>query len=278
LSAPIELVRESWQHQVYARAHAMVAAGGSDPSEDPRTFDWRYLLNVDKMSRALVIGSGFGFSACLFGSMLDQVWVVDPNLQHVELTAARARSMGLSNVTVRCCPDLQSVDGAPAFDLIVAGSPDLPERLTRALDFEQFAKAVRQRLGPGGAAQFTVRNVWSPLRARGGYAASLPAARRALARAGFDRLQVYAPLPHVDAAPLALVPIDSSSALRASIRDLIAIFDTVSPEARARYRTVYPMARLGMRLVSAIDAMVLVRLLVPGYCFLAHVPSATPAD
>jgi hypothetical protein len=270
-----------WQHVVFEQMKAVVQSDRSEPSEDVRTLDWTYLVPTSGR-RVLVLGCGWGLAPCSLALRASHVSVVDVDGDRLAFVQERARQIGVRNMTVRQCERLDTLPmNDEAFDLIVAGRPELPAEFTVGVTFQRFAAILLTLLGRDGTVQFSVRNTWSPSTfgsgGKSGYAQSLRQCRALLLQAGFARVEVYAPLPHYDAAPLALLPMKGTAAGKIFLRDLAGVFETVSPESRAAYGIRYPLARAVLQLLRHSGGAGLLKYGVPGFCVLASRSAAASA-
>jgi SAM-dependent methyltransferase len=276
----------TWQEVAFHAALALERDGRSAPaSEDARSLDWRFLLRLDGSERVLLLGCGLGQATCTLAAAAGEVCVVDTDRERLAGVERRLRQSAVGNASTAVA---ETIDRLPFpdshFDLVVAGRPEMPEAYAHG-SLEQFAARIRKAIKPGGMAQFSVRNRWSPLGlaaesgSRGGPAtdagsslvASIAGCRRALRRAGFDDVQVYAPLPLHDGIPLVLLPLDGGAPAALFLRDLCSVFEMVSPEARGRYGWLYTAARAGLRLVGWLRGGWSLKYVVPGFCLLASV-------
>jgi SAM-dependent methyltransferase len=266
----------SWQEEAFETAVALERRGESGPSDDLRSLDWRYLLPWTGNERVLVVGCGTGQTACSLAGDARSVHVIDTDPARLAALQRRLDDGAIGNVsftTVAAAGRLPFPDAS--FDVIAAGS-GLSDR--DAGEFAGQAREARRLLAPGGVAQFTVVNRWSPLALiagqQAGPAASLSSCRRALRASGFEAVRVYAPLPLSNRPPLVLLPLDTAGPGEFFLRHLTGIFDTASPEMKQRFGWWFTAGRAGLHAAARLRGAHLLRYIVPGYCLLALAPKA----
>jgi hypothetical protein len=198
----------------------VIAHAGASPTEhedDERRRDWVFLLSIDRDSDALVVGSG-----------LD----------------AEAKALEAVCRSVRRSADANAEMAAGTFDLVAIG--DVRDAAGAAVPVRALVRRSRAALRPGGEVVLTAENASSLLRRfgwrRGRGEHGVRGYKIVLEEEGFGRIRMYAPVPFPHA-PLFYVPLDGPGPVRYFLEDLFDLVAAVSPEARARYRVAYAVAR-----------------------------------
>lgn len=269
-----------WNAAMYEHARLRVATGVG-LLEDDRVADWRFLLPVlPERGAALVLGCGLGTVPVALSDVCANVHAVDVVLERARLLGLRAAQHGIMNLfPVHIEPGAPLPFESGRFDLVVACSSDWNiGRMPLARGHETFEEAVRDMgrlLAPGGTAYVTAGNrlgyqrLLRPWRRGAETARSLGACRRALAAAGFVRLEVYAPLPSHRGIPLAYVPLEEPAVFASFLPSLLALFETVSAEVKRQYALEYRLARAGVSLAVALGLARLALRFVPGFAVVA---------
>jgi SAM-dependent methyltransferase len=198
--------------------------------------DWKFLLPLSGTTRVLEVGAGFGDDTLELSRRVACVYSLVPDVRNGDLVVRRLREHGAGNVAVGVVASLERIPLPPAsIDAIaledVAASSFGLTRQTFAGVAAEFARV----LTPSGSIVIGARSFY---RSVPGLAALLPpgtceslnrivkrAGRRGAGRlpssvvtrrmceAGFDRPQVYAPIPHEQRIE-AVVPLGDPAALR----------------------------------------------------------------
>jgi len=175
---------------------------------DPTRAGWKFLLDVRPATRVCFLGPSFGAAPLALARSCARVLVLDGSSDRLRLAREQARAAGLRNLTVAMVNDpvaLPLADGS--VDLVVV--PGIAEwfesvggdQRSGAVAGSEFMAEIRRILAPGGQAYLGADNRIGPVRlldlARPSRAPrySIRALRRAAATAGFERCEVFAPLP-----------------------------------------------------------------------------------
>ena len=268
ISSLLASVRADGWDAAYYR-HCCQRVGAGEFIDDDRLADWRFLTPISARSDTLVVGCGFGTTACCLSETSRAVRVVEPDVRRLQLLEHRCMARGFSNVHGVHVKDPRSLPfKSSSFDLIAFRINDWP------MSFSIFSAVLyefRRVLKDCGAASLVVANSWSPLRFvapgrnQGGCTASLRSYIRMLHRGGFAPPRVYAVLPSSEVSPLFWVPIDEGGAFEYFFESLVGLFDLASPEARSRYAWASRLARLGVRVARRVGVVRRASYFVPSF-------------
>ncbi|MBK9126995.1 MAG: protein-L-isoaspartate(D-aspartate) O-methyltransferase [Phycisphaerales bacterium] len=93
------------------------------------------LLELEPDSRVLEIGTGSGYQTAVLALLAGEVYTIEWHLKLLNQAADRLESLGLTNVTFRCCDGSQGWPERAPYDAIIvtAGAPGVPACLADQL-------------------------------------------------------------------------------------------------------------------------------------------------
>lgn len=110
------------------------------------------LLELEPDSRVLEIGTGSGYQTAVLALLAGEVYTIEWHLKLLNQAADRLESLGLTNVTFRCCDGSQGWPERAPYDAIIvtAGAPGVPACLADVAGLT--ASPVFRGNGGGGEA------------------------------------------------------------------------------------------------------------------------------
>jgi aminoglycoside phosphotransferase (APT) family kinase protein/SAM-dependent methyltransferase len=174
---------------------------------DPTRGGWKFLLDVRPTSRVCFLGPSWGAAPLALARSTARVVVLDGSLDRLQVIREQAHGAGLANVTLAKVTDsLRLPLGDASVDLVII--PGLAEwfeavgrgRHASARAGELLLHEVRRLLAPGGQAYLATENRYGISRLLDVGQPQVPrfsasGLQRAASAAGFDRCEVFAPLP-----------------------------------------------------------------------------------
>ena len=263
-----------WDTAFYDYCKAQVASGGTVP-EDPRVADWRYLLPLNRDTRALVLGCGWGAVPIALAETCGTVFAADPAWEKIAFLNVRRRQQRIDNlypVHVRDGLDLPFAGNY--FDMVSVRG--FQWRAAQSVRVRDVVRRVHGLLREGGIAYLSLGNRlgFQHLfrQGRNGSFMSLHTIygyRRILQAEGFAGICFYAPLPHYEGIPLFYVPLEEAQALNFFFRNLFPLFEMVSPEVKQAHAFQYAVAKMGVRLALLFKLTSLTKGFFPGFSVIA---------
>jgi protein-L-isoaspartate(D-aspartate) O-methyltransferase len=127
-------VPEALQGRAYGD-HALPIAANQTISQPYIVARMTELLEVDRDSRVLEIGSGSGYQTAVLARVAGQVYAIERIAELAREAQARIRSLGIYNATVKCFDGTLGWSAHGPYDaiLVAAGSPEVPEPLLAQL-------------------------------------------------------------------------------------------------------------------------------------------------
>lgn len=249
---------------------------GEPLAEDDRVADWTLLLSLKNGATSLVIGCEWATAALTLAMRCARLSAVDGSVEKIEFLKIRAAQQNVTNINAVYAPPRMPAlfEGGP-FDLIVVR--DIPEGWPISLS--HLIETLRENLKPGGVLSVSVSNTWCPLSGASRSAPgrfpenSMIGCRRQLARAGFDSVQVYGPLPHHWGVSLFHIPLDEPAPIGFFFKSIFPLFNAVSPEVKRGFALELVLAKIAARAAGLPGAARLIKYFLPGYQFIAKLRS-----
>ena len=263
-----------WKKAFYEFSKAEIGSGGTVP-EDQRIADWKYLLPLNRDTRALVFGCGWGTVAVALSEICGTVGVIDSDCEKLSFLNGRKKQQRIDNLYPIYVKDRSGFPfSESSFDLVSVGGHSWG--VNQPVEVRDIVRDAHGLLKDGGTVYLSFRNrlafqdllKWgkssAPFRLHTAYGY-----RRILQAEGFSEIQFYAPLPRYDGIPLFYLPLENSHALNFFLRNIFPLFEMVSPEVKRAYAMEYAVAKLGVRLTLLFRLATLAKIFVPGFNIVA---------
>lgn len=273
---------------------------------DERRADWKYFLPLNRESRALDLGCGWGAAALALAETCGQVVAMDATWERVRFLDIRRCQQGIGNLHPIHGGDTLTFpfpDGY--FDLVVLVGvlewfgESCPELQPRAAQLRAL-RSLRLLLRPGGylylaienrigydyltgrpdhnglpfvgllprrlADYVSLRRTGRPFRT---YQYTMWGYRKLLRLAGFDRVQFYGDLPQYRH-PHFYIPFEGSRAFEYFLSNLWGWFKDGTSEHAREYSRAYRLANVGLCAARYLRVAGLARCVVPGFSMIAQ--------
>lgn len=255
-----------WQTALFEYTKTRIA-NGQMPYEDSRSSDWVYLLNPADRAVSLVMGCGLGEAPLALSRISSKVYAADCDKDRIAFLDLRRQQQQIENVA----PVLMKKNAEPSlpaksFDIVSVREfdwhPESPATLTGVL------RHARRWLKSGGQLHLSLANRLVQPRLQPSITAF--GYQGLLKKEGFSDIELYAPLPFGQRAPLFYVPLSDPGLMNCFLRDIFGLFEAASPEVKKTYALEYQLARLGVKAAPFFGLARLIKYFVPGFHVIAR--------
>ena len=250
-------------------------ASGKPIPEDLRIADWRFYLPLDDNANSLTIGCGWGTLPVALCETCKTVYAVDKSADRIDFLNVRKEQQIIENLYPLCVGDYLSLPFSNgSFDLISIADHKFDSKLGDPFcDIVHYAYDL---LKDGGCVNVFASNKFSirglldkDVRKEKKLTHTLYGYKNILKKMGFSNIKVYSPLPRYEGISLVNLPIEDARIRKFFFRDILPIFEMVSPESKKAYVLESLVAKIGVPVVNILGLDVLAKFFTPGFNIIA---------
>jgi len=265
-----------WQEALY-NFYMDLSSNGKRLPEDQRMTDWLFFTHFNKYENALVFDPGLGTLAFKLNDFFQNVDIISDCQEEIDYLNTRINQDNTSQLKTSFAPDLLEHSLLTNhYDLVSLAQTARPQQI-KPFSFTKFANKAYHALTANGWFYATLENKFGfhqllskSIEPKRFIAQSLFQYKNDLKNIGFRNTKFFAHIPFHNGIPLFYLPLDNKAVLSFFFKNIFSIFETVSPEVKAQYKTSYTLAKLGVKIGGMIKLTHLSKHFFPAFSVLAQ--------